>query len=84
MKNETEENEFYREEGSVWLPTTSGRAWQATTSGRAWQANTTGRAWQATTSGRTWQITTSPLSHCPLSTCHVTPRVVFLWNASLR
>ena len=56
----------------------------ATTSGRAWQANTTSHAWQGTTSGCAWQATTSPLSHRPLSTCHVTPRVVFLWNAPLR
>ena len=30
--NETEEERFYREEGSVKLATTSGRAWQTTTS----------------------------------------------------
>ena len=75
MKNETEENEFYREEGSVWLPTTSGRAWQATTSGRAWQATTSGRAWQATTS--------PPVPSSPVNLSrHVTCR--FLWNVPLR
>ena len=74
-ENETEGKGFYKEEGSVWGPTI------VDAPDRLPLVVTPGRPPLLVAPDR---LPLPPLSHRPISTCQVTPRVAFWWNAPLR